>query len=737
MMVKYTYKDQEFQKYHSSIISCEYILKILEKYTIPISKQEIAKILNINKKEELEFLYYLLRKMEHDDKLIFTSHKCYILPKRLNLIKGTVIGHRNGFGFLRIEGKKDDFYISLQEMKKVMHNDIVLIQLLNKDKQGRTKVHIIKVLIPRNNKIIGRYFLKSNIGGYVIPNDSRLSFNILIPKNNVNGAKIGDVVVVKILIRPYLHIKAIGNIIKVLGKNIGTEAIIDIALRTHEIPYIWPYQVRKQISNLSNQISLSAKKGRIDLCQLPLVTIDSEDACDFDDAVYCMPKKGGGWCLLVAIADVSYYVRPQTALDNEALSRGNSVYFPLRVIPMLPEIISNELCSLKPKVERLCIVCEIQLSVIGKIIAYKFYEAVMRSHVQLTYTKVWKILQGDKKLRQSYQDLVPHLEELYRLYKVLYNERIKRGAISFESKEAKFIFNAEKRIAQIDSIERNDAHKLIEECMILANIAAAHFIEQNKEPSLYRVHDKPKKDNIINLRTVFSELNLTLYGGMKPRSIDYAKMMNEIAKRPDYELLQTMILRSMKQAIYDSENRGHFGLSLKSYAHFTSPIRRYPDLVLHRSIKYLIYVQNNNHHYYSTSTGGWHSNINEIFKLGKHCSMTERRADEATNDVANWLKCDFMQKQVGNIFSGIITSVTNFGIFVRLKDFFIDGLVHISSINNDYYYYDNIRQRLIGQSSGIIYRLGDKVKIRVEAVHMDECKIDFSLISTLLKIKIK
>ncbi|MGP1960039.1 MAG: ribonuclease R [Arsenophonus sp. NC-TX2-MAG3] len=733
-MAKNPYKKREPEKYHSPIVSREYILEVLAKFLTPISQQKIARILKLTKEEELEDLRRCLRAMEDNGQLVFTRRQCYALPERINLLKGTVIGHRDGFGFLRIEGQKEDFYLSLEEMKKALHGDIVLVQLFGKDRRGRTEVQIVRVLVPRNNYIVGRYFLESMIG-YVVPDDSRLSFNILIPKEQINGAKMGNVVVVNMTTRPARHTQAVGNIIEILGESMGTNMAVEIALRTYQIPYNWPPQVEKQVADLSEQIPASAKRGRVDICHLPLLTIDGEDACDFDDAVYCMPKEDGGWCLLVAIADVSYYVRPQTPLDNEAISRGNSVYFPSRVIPMLPEILSNGLCSLNPEVERFCIVCEMQLSAEGQITSSKFYEAVMRSHARLTYTKVWKVLQGDKELRKHYQNLVPHLEQLHLLYKVLDSTRIKRGAISFESEEARFIFNAEKRIERIEPIERNDAHKLIEECMVLANIAAARFVERNKEPSLYRVHDRPKQESVINLRTLFNKLNLKLPGGIKPKSADYAKIMHEIAERPEHLLLQTMILRSMKQAIYDSENRGHFGLAVQSYAHFTSPIRRYPDLALHRSIKYLLSAQNGNNQHRSTLTGGWHADTHEILQLGEHCSMTERRADEATRDVADWLKCDFMQDQVGNLFTGIITSVTGFGFFVRLKDLFIDGLVHISSLNNDCYHYDNVGQRLIGEFSGMIFRLGDKVEISVKAVHMDERKIDFALISTLRKAK--
>ncbi len=472
-----------------------------------------------------------------------------------------------------------------------------------------------------------------------------------------------------------------------------------------------------------------AKAGRVDLRSLPLVTIDGEDARDFDDAVYCEKKRGGGWRLWVAIADVSYYVRPGTPLDAEARSRGTSVYFPSQVVPMLPEVLSNGLCSLNPQVDRLCMVCEMTISSKGRLTGYKFYEAVMSSHARLTYTKVWHMLQGDQELREHYAPLVKHIGELHNLYKVLESAREERGGISFESEEAKFIFNAERRIERIEQTQRNDAHKLIEECMILANISAARFVEKAQEPALFRIHDKPTTEAITSFRTVLAELGLELPGGNKPEPRDYAELLTSIADRPDAEMLQTMLLRSMKQAVYDPENRGHFGLALQSYAHFTSPIRRYPDLSLHRAIKYLL-AKEQGHKGNSTETGGWHYSMEEMLQLGQHCSMTERRADEATREVSDWLKCDFMQDQVGNIFSGVIASVTGFGFFVRLNNLFIDGLVHVSSLDNDYYRFDQVGQRLIGESGGQTYRLGDRVEVRVEAVNMDERKIDFTLISS-------
>lgn len=727
-MSKDPFLTREAEKYSNPIPSREFILDLLSKREKPASRDELAQALQIDGEEQHEALRRRLRAMERDGQLVFTRRQCYALPERLDLVKGIVIGHRDGFGFLRAEGKKDDLYLSSEQMKTCIHGDEVLAQPLGADRKGRREARIVRVLVPKTSQIVGRYFTDAGVG-FVVPDDSRLSFDILIPPEETLGARMGFVVVVELTQRPTRRSKAVGKIVEVLGDNMGTGMAVDIALRTHEIPYVWPPEVETQVEGLSEEVPESAKTGRVDLRALPLVTIDGEDARDFDDAVYCEKKRGGGWRLWVAIADVSYYVRPGTPLDKEALNRGTSVYFPSQVVPMLPEVLSNGLCSLNPQVDRLCMVCEMTISARGNLSTWKFYEAVMRSHARLTYTKVWHMLQGDRELREHYQPLVKPIEELQRLYKALEQARSERGGISFESEEAKFIFNAERRIERIEQTERNEAHKLIEECMILANVSAARFVEKHDEPALFRVHDRPTTEAITAFRSVLAELGLELPGGNKPQPRDYAALLSSIADRPDSEMLQTMLLRSMKQAIYDPENRGHFGLSLASYAHFTSPIRRYPDLLLHRAIKYLLAKQAGDETQIK-GNGGWHYSMEEMLQLGSRCSMAERRADEATREVTDWLKCDFMLDQVGQTFSGVIASVTGFGFFVRLNELFIDGLVHVSSLDNDYYRFDQVGQRLTGESSGQTYRLGDKVAVRVEAVNMDERKIDFSLISS-------
>ncbi len=731
-MSKDPFKEREAEKYENPIPSREFILAHLDKREKPASREELADELSITGEEQTEALRRRLRAMERDGQLVFTRRQCYALPERLDLLRGKVIGHRDGFGFLRIEGSKDDLYLSAEQMKMCMHGDVILAQAMGADRKGRREARVVRVLEPRNNQIVGRYFTEAGVG-FVVPDDSRLSFDILIPAEELMGARMGFVVVVELMQRPTRRSKAVGKIVEVLGDNMGTGMAVEMALRTHDIPHSWSPELERQIAKLKEEVPEEAKAGRVDLRDLPLVTIDGEDARDFDDAVFCERKRGGGWRLWVAIADVSYYVRPGTPLDDEAVNRGTSVYFPSQVVPMLPEVLSNGLCSLNPQVDRLCMVCEMTISATGKLTGYKHYEAVMNSWARLTYNKVWNILQGDQELREQYQPLVKDLEELHRMYLVLEKSREQRGGISFETDEAKFVFNADRRIERVEQVSRNDAHKLIEECMILANIASARYVEKNNEPALFRDHDRPSEENIKSFRSVLNELGLTLGGGNKPHPLDYAELLTQIASRPDHEMLQTMLLRSMKQAVYDPENRGHFGLALASYAHFTSPIRRYPDLLLHRAIKYLVAKENGTLQGNTTPTGGYHYDLQQMLQLGQHCSMAERRADEATRDVADWLKCDFMQDQVGETFSGVISSVTGFGFFVRLTDLFIDGLVHVSSLDNDYYRFDAVGQRMVGESGGKSYRLGDTVEVRVDAVHMEERKIDFALISSQRK----
>lgn len=731
MSPKDPYAAREAEKYEKPVASRELILALIEKNGRPMSRADLEKSLDFGNDEDLkEGLRRRLRAMERDGQLIFTRGRTYALPDKLNLIKGTVIGHKDGFGFVKPDSGNSDFYLSAHEMHSVMHGDYVLIQPTATDSRGRQEARVVRILKSRDLELVGRYFVENNVG-FVVPDDTRINQDIFVAADQTNGARQGQIVVVNITQRPTGRLNAIGSIVEVLGDNMDPGMEIDIAIRKFNIPHNWPDGVNKQVASLTEQVPEEAKTGRVDLRQLPLVTIDGEDARDFDDAVYCERKRGGGWRLWVAIADVSYYVRPESALDQEAINRGNSVYFPDFVVPMLPEVLSNGLCSLNPQVDRLCMVCEMTISEQGRMSGYKFYEAVMNSHARLTYTKVAKIVDGDVKLREQYEPLVPHLEELHTLYNSLKAARHSRGAVEFETDETRFIFNAQRKIEQIVPLIRNDAHKMIEECMILANVAAAKFIEKQQAETLFRVHDRPGELKLQTFRQFLSELGLELKGGLEPQPLDYAELAELVKERPDVELINTMLLRSMQQAQYSPDNIGHFGLALKSYAHFTSPIRRYPDLLLHRAIKYeLAKLQDNPRHRW-TPTGGYHYTYEDLQPLGEQCSMTERRADDATRDVADWLKCEFMQNHVGEEFDGVISNVTSFGCFIRLNELNIDGLVHISSLTNDYYQFDAGRQTLIGENFRQVYRLGDKARVKVVAVNLDDRKVDLILLSAL------
>lgn len=718
------------QKFNTIIPEREEILTTLKKLKKPATFELLVEELTLSAHEQQEAFHRRLRAMERDGQIIFTRKKCYTLPEKLDLIKGTVIAHRDGYGFLYIGGGKPDLFIPYDQMQKVIHGDEVLVQQLHSDKKERTGIRIVRILKEAKSTIIGRYFIEEGIG-FVIPDDNHISFDILVPQEKNMNAESGSIVVVELLQRPHRRIKALGQITEILGKNMMTDIAIDIAIRTHDLSAQFPIEVNQQITTYSDRVSEQEKQGRIDLTNLPLVTIDGEDARDFDDAVHAIRTKNG-WKLFVAIADVSHYVRIQTPIDKEAYQRGTSVYFPTKVIPMLPEFLSNGLCSLNPNVDRLCMVCEMDISTTGALQHYQFYEAIMKSHARLTYTEVAAIFEQQSEPLQQYETLIPHLFELRSLYLVLEKVRNERGAIGFETEEPKFVFDKENRIKHVERAQRNEAHKLIEECMIMANVAAAQFAEENKEPILYRVHDVPSEESVTKVRTILNSLGLSLKGTKIPTPKDYANLIDENKNHLAQDIITTILLRSLRQARYQPDNKGHFGLALTEYAHFTSPIRRYPDLLLHRSLKSILAKKNK-----VAINSANNYTFDEMLVSGEHCSTMERKAEEASRDVINWLKCDFMMTHIGDVFSGSISSVTNFGFFVRLDDLFIDGLVHVTTLENDYYEFRPDTIELVGTASGIAYGLGDKVVVNVDAVHLDERKIDFSLISVEHKLKRK
>ena len=713
---------RESTKYQNPIPSREYILEQLEEAGQPLERAAIANLLGLSEEDELEALRRRLRAMERDGQLMFTRKKEYALISKMDLITGRIIGHADGFGFLVPDDGSDDLFMTAFQMRRLFNGDRAIVRIAGIDRKGRREGALVEVLERANPFIVGRLFIDGGVG-FVVADNKRISNDILVPQENIGKAKHGQIVSVEIIEPPTRNRQAIGKISEVLGEHMSAGMEIDIAMRSHGIAVKWPAAVEAEISSLNAEVPEAAKteKGRVDIRHLPLVTIDGEDARDFDDAVYCETTEKG-WRLLVAIADVSHYVSVDSGLDKEAHERGTSVYFPERVIPMLPEILSNGLCSLNPEVDRLALVCEMQLDSKGKVESYNFFEAVMRSHCRFTYTKVAEIIENEEsKLRSEYKDFVPQLMEMHSLFKVLLKKRKQRGAIDFETTETRIVFGEDRKIDRIVPVIRNDAHKLIEEFMILANVSAAKYLLKNKMPALYRVHGSPKESKLEGLREFLAEVGMSLSGGEKPEPGDYAELLEKIQLRPDAHLIQTVLLRSLQQAVYTPDNNGHFGLAHEAYAHFTSPIRRYPDLLVHRAIRHVVRGNKADSYSYTHST---------MLSLGEHCSQTERRADEATRDAVDWLKCEFMMNKVGEVFEGIISSVTGFGIFVELNEIYVEGLIHVTSLDKDYYHFDANHHRLVGERSGQVFRLGDPIVISVANVNLDDKKIDFDLVSS-------
>ncbi len=711
------YFPREKEKYGRAVPSREFIMQYLEERGMPLTAEELGNEWQADDDWEMDSIGRRLKAMERDGQLIRNRRGGYGSVSKMDLIKGRVIGHPEGYGFLVPDEGGEDLYISPRRMRQLLHGDRAVMRVAGIDRRGRREGALVEVLERNTRQAVGRFLQESGIG-FVVPDNKRINQDILVPVGSEGGAKSGQIVIVEIIEQPSKYSRPIGRVKEVLGDHMAPGMEVQIAIASHAIPTEWPAALLVEIRHFGAEVPEFARQDRVDLRGLPLVTIDGITARDFDDAVYC-ERRGKHWCLLVAIADVSWYVRLQTNLDGEAQRRGNSVYFPDQVIPMLPEVLSNGLCSLNPQVDRLCMVCEMTISTDGNIIRSRFLEAVMRSRARLTYDAVAAMLvERDERIRAQFAELLPHLEELYELYQVLHDARERRGAIDFETQETVIEYGPERKIERIVPTSRNDAHRLIEECMIVANVAAARFLQRHRMPCLYRVHEGPTSEKLEKLRGFLGELGLGLGGGDKPSAKDYAVLLERVRERPDFHLIQTVMLRSLAQAVYNPDNLGHFGLALEAYAHFTSPIRRYPDLLVHRAIRHVLGGGKAKDFTYSNP---------DMVSLGEQCSMTERRADEATRDAVEWLKCEFMSDKVGETFDGIVTAVTSFGLFVELREVYVEGLVHVTALHNDYYHFDPVGHRLRGERSGQIYRLGDALRVRVMRVDLDERKIDFEL----------
>ncbi|MCP4472860.1 MAG: ribonuclease R [Gammaproteobacteria bacterium] len=710
------FHDREKANYDEPIASREHLLALVQAAQVPLPQEDIAGALGYDEETRLEGLRRRLQAMVRDGQLFRNRRGGYISFDHMDLEKGYVQSHADGFGFVTPESGGKDIFLPARQMRTLMNGDKAAVKISSYDKQrGRTEGALVSVLERAHQTLVGRYYRESGIE-FVVPDDKRLIQDVLLNREVGHSAKQGDIVLVRITEYPSGHSQPIGLIEQVLGQENAPGMEVTIAVNTHHIPHTWNDAVLESIREFSGEVAERDKNDRRDLRGMPFVTIDGADARDFDDAVYC-EALDQGYRLYVAIADVAHYVGIDSALDREAMSRGTSVYFPGEVIPMLPELLSNDLCSLNPGVDRLCLVCRMEINHQGTIKQYGFFDAVIHSHARLVYEDVAAVLfDGASSQNNDISALTDDLQNLKQVYLALAKARKRRHAIEFETREVVFQYNPQRKIEAIVAYQRNQAHLLIEECMIAANISAARFLKKRKLPVLYRNHEGPNVDKLPNLQEFLAGFGISM-GSENPTPTDYARLVAQARERPEADMIQTVILRSMLQANYSPNSGiGHFGLALKDYAHFTSPIRRYPDLLVHRAIKHWLARQ---------QVSGYHYDLAAMTALGELCSRYERRADDATRDASDWLKCEFLQKHIGRQYSGTVSAVTNFGLFVQLDQLLIDGLVHVTALKRDYYQFDPAHHRLVGELTGRSYRLGDRLQVEVARVNMEDRKIDF------------
>jgi len=713
---------REAQRYADPIPSREAILQLLASAEGPMSAETLASHLHLDTFERRDALGKRLAAMLRDGQLLQNRRDGYLPAARMDLIAGTVIANRDGFGFLRpdaVPGQSasDDLFLPPLQMRKVLHGDRALASVTGLDRRGRREGMIVEVLERRLTRLIGRFTVDAGLS-YVVPDDERIQRNVQIPVDARLDARNGQLVVCEIVIMPDAHRPPIGRVLTVLGDKLTPSLVVEAAIHGHDLPHEFPQPVLAEALAVPLTTTEADIAGRVDLRAVPLVTIDGEDAKDFDDAVWCEPNRNG-FRLIVAIADVSHYVRPGAPLDDEAQRRATSVYFPGFVVPMLPETLSNGICSLNPKVDRLCFVCDMQVNTDGEVTKSKFYEAVMHSHARLTYTQVWRAVgEGDAETIERIGTLMPQVQNLHRLYGLLAKARKARGAIEFESSEVRFVLGPQGEVVQAGMLQRNDAHKLIEECMIAANVEAARFLLKKKVPAPYRIHDKPPESKYADLLEFLKEFKLRMPAWAVVHPRDFTAQLTKIRERADATLLESVLLRSQSLAVYAPDNIGHFGLALDAYAHFTSPIRRYPDLLAHRAIKHALIGTKPEAFAYSQSA---------MAALALQCSERERRADEAEREVDERYRAAWMEKHIGGRFDGTISGVTSFGLFVELDDSKVNGLIHITQLPHDYYHFDPIRKTLTGERMGRVFRLGDRASIVVLKASLEERKIDFKL----------
>ena len=706
---------EESAKYGKPIPSRELLLTKLGEAKKPLGFEALAALLGIREATERQALEKRLGAMARDGELLVNRANEYCLVERLPVIVGTVSGHRDGFGFLVPDEGGDDLFLPFREMRMLFHGDRAAARVAGRDDRGRPEGAIVEVLERRTRQVAGRFSLEGGVG-FVTPDNRRISQRVVVPREATGPARHGDLAVVEITEQPSRNRDAVGRVLRVLPEQGGADAAIELAIASHGLSHAFPPEALAEARQYGREVARQPGDSREDLRNLPLVTIDGEDARDFDDAVYAEPN-AAGYRLVVAIADVSHYVRPGTALDAEARNRATSVYFPSRVLPMLPEELSNHLCSLMPDVDRLCMVCDMQVTRAGAVSKSRFYAAVMRSQARFTYTRVAAHLEGREPLARGPQArLAPVIDCLHQVYRALRKEREKRGALDFEAPEVKILVDAAGNPTDIRAYPRNDAHRLIEECMIAANVQAAGFLKKRRLPALFRIHGKPDEERIEDLKRFLAMrgVHLEIGGDLKPARLQ--KVLAGIVGRPDAAVLENAIIRSLPQALYQPLNIGHFGLALAEYAHFTSPIRRYPDLLVHRGIRHAL-------------GGGGAANFvhsaREMEALGTDCSLRERRADEAARSVVAWLKCEYMRPRVGEEFGAVVTGVAEFGLFVQLKSMQVDGLVHVTALPPDYFHFHESDRTLVGERTRLRFSIGDELRVRLARVDSAERKIDF------------
>ncbi|BCD98188.1 ribonuclease R [Marinagarivorans cellulosilyticus] len=756
----------DYEKYDNPIPSREFLLETINNSKAVINRDQLAALLNLNSDEQQEALRRRLRAMERDGQVSYSREKGYAPVDPADIFTGTIIGHKEGFGFFKQAGVERDLFVPRHQMRRVFDGDTVQARISGLNQQGREEIAILDIVTRGKSQITGQ--LKyAGARYYVQPENSRILHEIVVEEDQLSSAKPDQLVVVEIIQYPTFKQAATGRITQVLGDRDDAGIEITLALNNHEISHQWPQNVLADAQKLGGAVSEKDKKHRIDLRKKAFVTIDGDDAKDFDDAVYCEPLASGGWTLMVAIADVSHYVNSGSALDKEAYNRGTSVYFPGMVVPMLPEAISNGLCSLNPEVDRLVMVCEMTINAAGKMTDHCFFEGVIHSHARLTYDQVNTMLNAagsdaGKQLIQRFSTLIDNIHDLNNLYQCLSTARGQRGAIDFETQEVKFSFTEARKIAAIHPVVRNDAHKLIEECMLCANVATALFLKKHTPflskhalPALFRIHEGPQAKKLVSMREFLSSKALTLGGGEKPTPKHYATLLNSIKGRQDTSAIQTIMLRSLSQAQYSADNLGHFGLAYPAYAHFTSPIRRYPDLLVHRAIRAVIrstpktpslgtklkrvfglgrsHVRLANDAKGAAKPQKTHFTEAEFADIGNHCSLLSRRADKASWDVEAALKCHYMLDKVGEEYTATVNGVMHFGLFVDLAETKIEGLIHITAMDDDYYHFDAASQKLTGERHQNSYEIGDSIRVKVARVDMENHKVEFVLAQTANK----